>query len=75
MLNKKNYLIFFLTLLIVTFLYGKLQGGFVSWFLFYTTLALSIYIWMVAKFSLQNLRITRTLSKDRLTSGDHLEVN
>jgi len=63
-----------MVLFMITFLYGKLQGGFVSWFLFYSLLTLMIYIWLVERYALRGVKVERIFSKSRLTAGDDLEI-
>lgn len=74
MFKGKYYKILFLFLLLITFLFGKFQGGFINWFLFYSVAVLWTYLWLTAKFSLRNIKVSRNLSKNRLTAGDDLEV-
>lgn len=69
---KSKVLLF--TLLLSTFLYGKIQGGFVSWFLFYSLLSLILYVWAVSRYALKDIRVHRTFSRPRLTAGGDLEV-
>lgn len=68
------YKVLFPILLISTFSFGKLQGGFISWFLFYAIFILSIYIWLVARYSIRSIRVKRMFKKPRLTAGDTIEV-
>ncbi len=71
---KIRQYIIFVFLLVTTFLFGKLQGGFVSWFLFYSVLILSLYLWVINRYSLKNIKISRTFKRTRLTAGDDLEI-
>ncbi|MBL0389225.1 DUF58 domain-containing protein [Tumebacillus sp. ITR2] len=67
--------VLWLTLLVVTFAYGKFQGGFASWFLFYTVLLLSFYEFGTSRFALRQSNSTRKLSSHKLSAGQTLEVD
>ncbi|MFS8612160.1 MAG: DUF58 domain-containing protein, partial [Planifilum fulgidum] len=63
-----------LVLLAVSFAFGKFQGGFVPWFLFYVTLFLTLYAAAVALGALRKVVVARELSPKRLTAGETLHV-
>ena len=63
-----------LVLLAASFAFGKFQGGFVPWFLFYVTLFLTLYAAAVAFGALRKVVVARELSSKRLTAGDALQV-
>jgi uncharacterized protein (DUF58 family) len=63
-----------LALLAASFAFGKFQGGFVPWFLFYVTLSLTLYVTAVAFGALRRVDVSRELSSKRLTAGDALRV-
>jgi len=65
----------FIGLLLTTFLFGKYEGGFVSWFLFYTVFALLFYMWIVYKFSLREVKMSRVFNKSKFYSGEDIIVN
>ncbi|HEU4963288.1 MAG TPA: DUF58 domain-containing protein [Bacilli bacterium] len=67
--------LFWLTLIVVTFAYGKFQGGFAAWFLFYTSLLLGVYEFLTERNALRSSSSTRTLSSHKLTAGQTLEVD
>jgi len=61
-------------LLIVTYVFAKFQGGFASWFLFYSCVTFSVYL-MLTYFSMfASLQVSREIDKDRLQDGDDLIV-
>lgn len=62
-------------LLITTFLFGKYEGGFVSWFLFYAVAALLFYMFIVYKFSLREVKMSRIFNKSKFYSGEDIIVN
>ena len=59
-----------LALLAASFAFGKFQGGFVPWFLFYVTLSLTLYVTAVAFGALRRVDVSRELSSKRLTAGE-----
>ena len=59
-----------LVLLAASFAFGKFQGGFVPWFLFYVTLSLTLYVAAVALGALRKVEVARELSSKRLTAGE-----
>lgn len=61
-------------LLAAAFVFGKVQGGFVPWFLFYAFLIVALYEVVVFLFALYGVRVERTISHERLHAGDTLEV-
>lgn len=61
-------------LLAASFAFGKFQGGFVPWFLFYVTLFLTLYAAGVAFGAIRKVNVTRKLSPKRLTAGETLRV-
>ena len=63
-----------LVLLAASFAFGKFQGGFVPWFLFYVTLSLTLYVGAVALGALRKVVVARELSPKRLTAGETLHV-
>src|SRR5690606_12040558 len=63
-----------LVLLAASFAFGKFQGGFVPWFLFYVTLFLTLYAAAVALGALRKVEVARELSPKRLTAGETLHV-
>lgn len=72
----KNYLSLIGKLLLIGVLFGVLyayamfQGGFVSWFLFYAMLPFILYMLCLIFYPLSRWKISRTLSKPILHSGD-----
>lgn len=61
-------------LFISTFCYAMFQGGFVSWFLFYSFLPFALYAFLFAFYPLKNLTAERRLSQGQYKSGDQLEA-
>lgn len=80
-MNKIKYffahggrLITVLVLLVITYCYAMFQGGFVSWFVFFTILPFSIYSVLLAIVPIHLKEVSRTLSKDVIERGDTIEV-
>jgi uncharacterized protein (DUF58 family) len=61
-------------LLLVTFSFAMFQGGFVSWFLFYSVLPLVLYSVAMAFYPIQRLKIERIISKEKLMAGEEVEI-
>ena len=72
--NRRIWFSFFTLMVISTFLYGKLQGGFISWFLFYSLITLFIYEWAIVRFSLLDIKVKRSFIKSHLSAGEDIEV-
>ncbi|MGY3717833.1 DUF58 domain-containing protein [Sutcliffiella cohnii] len=70
--KRPSKLIAFLFLLVVTFMYAMFQGGFVSWFLFFSFLPFSVYGLLVLFYPLNDFKVTRTLNQEQYRSGDRL---
>ena len=58
-----------LFLLVVAFVYAMFQGGFVSWFLFYLVIPLSLYSLLLFLYPLSNLEVERTIETGKVHSG------
>ncbi|WML42163.1 DUF58 domain-containing protein [Neobacillus sp. OS1-2] len=66
--------ILLLFLILLTFSYAMFQGGFVSWFLFYSFLPFAIYCVALSFYSLNELEVTRELPKSDYNAGEALKV-
>lgn len=56
-------------------LFALFQGGFVSWFLFYSCLPFILYSVALSFYPLENLKVTRELPKNVFKVGDPIKVN
>lgn len=63
-----------LFLLLLTFSYAMFQGGFVSWFLFYSFVPFAIFCVALSLYSLNELEVTRVLPKTDFNAGEPLKV-
>ncbi|MCM3768116.1 DUF58 domain-containing protein [Neobacillus niacini] len=68
-----RFILLFL-LILLAFSYAMFQGGFVSWFLFYSFLPFAIYSVALSLYSLNELEVSRTLSKTDYNAGEPLKV-
>lgn len=59
---------------ITTFVYAMFQGGFVSWFLFYSTALVVLITLIYAWIPIGDLEVKRILNGNRLASGEDLRV-
>lgn len=73
-LKKVWKFILLLFLILLTFSYAMFQGGFVSWFLFYSFLPFAMYCIALSFYSLNELEVTRILPKSDYNAGESLKV-
>lgn len=66
--------ILLLFLILLAFSYAMFQGGFVSWFLFYSFLPFAVYCVAISFYSLKEFEVTRVLSKSDYNAGEPLTV-
>lgn len=57
-----------------TFSYAMFQGGFVSWFLFYSFLPFALFALALAFYPLRGFKVERSFSKTKLNAGEELKV-
>ena len=67
-------LILLLLLFVLTFAYAMFQGGFVSWFLFYSFLPFAIYCIALSVYPLSSFDVKRILPKAEYNAGEPLNV-
>ncbi|MGM0878437.1 MAG: DUF58 domain-containing protein [Bacillota bacterium] len=65
-------LVSLLFLTLAVFSYAMFQGGFVSWFLFYSFLPFAIYSLLLMFYPVRSFRVTRTVNQDQFTVGQRL---
>ncbi|WP_022793730.1 DUF58 domain-containing protein [Marinococcus halotolerans] len=63
-----------LAALAVLFIYAMFQGGFVSWFLFYSVTTLAVLQLLLLIYPLRSLKAERRLSADMLSFNGHAEA-
>lgn len=67
-------LVFIITLFGILFSYAMFQGGFVSWFLFYSFLPILFYHFGLLFYPMNNWKVSRKLSGYIVQAGDDVEV-
>ncbi|ALC83861.1 MULTISPECIES: DUF58 domain-containing protein [Bacillus] len=60
--------------IIILFCYAMFQGGFVSWFLFYTFLPFGLYALLLAFYPISKMGVVREMNKDQFKLGEKLEA-
>ncbi len=66
----KLFSLLFLTL--AAFSYAMFQGGFVSWFLFYSFLPFALYSLLLMLYPLRGFRVKRRINQEQFTVGQRL---
>lgn len=67
-------LVVLLFLIAVTFSYAMFQGGFVSWFLFYSFVPFALYALFLSSYSTRKFQISRELTRSEYSAGETLKV-
>lgn len=67
-------LVLLFVLLLLTFSYAMFQGGFVSWFLFYSFLPFGLYALAIALYPMHRLIVKRALSSQEVSAGESLSI-
>ncbi|MFE8698515.1 DUF58 domain-containing protein [Cytobacillus sp. FJAT-53684] len=68
----KLIVLFFL--IVITFSYAMFQGGFVSWFLFYSFLPFALYALFLSFYPMNFVEVKRTFLKSEYNAGEPLKV-
>lgn len=74
MIRRTAKWLFTLVLIGIMFAYAMFQGGFVSWFLFYSVVPLIIYAIIIGFFPLRTMKLKRLLPNDAQHAGQSLKV-
>lgn len=75
MKKKSSYGVFtILILLISAYVFSQFQGGFVSWFLFYTFLPIAVFSLLQSVFALRGVTVERDIEKQKYTAGERIKV-
>lgn len=61
-------------LIALTFVYAMFQGGFVSWFLFYSFIPFGLYSLFLSFYSLKDFEVRRTTSNAEYMAGERFEA-
>ncbi|WP_144481317.1 DUF58 domain-containing protein [Cytobacillus oceanisediminis] len=68
-------LIVLLFLILLTFSYAMFQGGFVSWFLFYSFVPFGLYALSLALYSLKEIKAERVYTKQEYNAGEKFRAS
>lgn len=68
-------LVMLVFLIIVTFSYAMFQGGFVSWFLFYSFLPFAVYALGLSFYTLKDMKAERIFPKREFNSGEKVRIS
>lgn len=68
-------LIILLLLIILAFSYAMFQGGFVSWFLFYSFVPFALYALGLAIYSVKEIRVDRVFTKHEYNAGERFKAS
>ncbi|MBS8267076.1 DUF58 domain-containing protein [Mesobacillus boroniphilus] len=68
-------LIVLLFLILITFSYAMFQGGFVSWFLFYSFLPFALYALGLAFYSIKDIKAERVFTKQDYNAGERFKAS
>jgi uncharacterized protein (DUF58 family) len=72
---KRYQGVLILTLLtVIAYAFARFQGGHVPWFLFYASLVMTVYAWLIQRFSLSGLQMDYSLSSNQITQGERLDI-
>ncbi|MEF2098129.1 DUF58 domain-containing protein [Bacillus sp. CFBP9009] len=63
-----------LLLMTVSFCYAMFQGGFVSWFIFYSFLPFSVYALILLFYPLHDFTVERKVNKRECQAGESVEI-
>ncbi len=55
---------------VLTFVYAMLQGGFVSWFLFYSTIPIGLYSLLLPFYALRDAEVKRITNQNKYATGE-----
>lgn len=61
-------------LLAITYVFAKFQGGFASWFLFYSCLSFTAYEMLAYVLMFASMQVTREIDRERLQDGEDVIV-
>lgn len=73
-LKKGGRFIAIMALLVFAFCFAMFQGGFVSWFIFFTVLPFLLYSLLLALVPLQITNVRREIDQSQLVRGDKVHI-
>lgn len=75
LLKVLGKLLLLIVLWAVTLVYALFQGGFVSWFLFYSFVPFALYSLLVSLYPLSDFQVERNFKSADFKAGDSMEVS
>ncbi|MBM7663266.1 uncharacterized protein (DUF58 family) [Bacillus mesophilus] len=61
-----------LSLIAITFIFAMFQGGFTSWFIFYSFLPFGLYSLLISAYPIQFFTVSREVNREQFTAGEQL---
>jgi uncharacterized protein (DUF58 family) len=72
--NLAGRVILLVFLIAVTFIFAMFQGGFVSWFIFYSFLPFGLYSLLISIYPIQLFTVSRKVDQEQFTAGEKLKA-
>ncbi|MEH7237215.1 DUF58 domain-containing protein [Bacillus sp. JJ1562] len=73
-LKETGRLVNIFLLIVATFVYAMFQGGFVSWFLFYSFIPFGLYSFVLSIYSLKDFKLIRHINQTEFVAGEKFEA-
>ncbi|RFB11024.1 DUF58 domain-containing protein [Bacillus sp. HNG] len=73
-LKETGKLVNIFLLIVTTFVYAMFQGGFVSWFLFYSFIPFGLYSFALSIYSLKDFKLVRQINQTEYVAGEKFEA-
>jgi len=73
-LKEMGKLVNIFLLIVATFVYAMFQGGFVSWFLFYSFIPFGLYSFVLSIYPLKDFKLERHISHSEYVAGEEFEA-
>lgn len=73
-MKESRQLLFIFFLMVISFCYAMFQGGFVSWFLFYTLMPFLVYALLLKFVPIQVVKVERAITPSKLVRGKSGQV-
>ncbi|WP_010285466.1 DUF58 domain-containing protein [Bacillus timonensis] len=73
-LKETGKLVNIFLLIVATFVYAMFQGGFVSWFLFYSFIPFGLYSFVLSIYPLKDFQLVRHITHTEYVAGEKLEA-
>ncbi|MFS0820681.1 DUF58 domain-containing protein [Bacillus sp. 1P02SD] len=73
-LKETGKLVNIFLLIVATFVYAMFQGGFVSWFLFYSFIPFGLYSFALSIYPLKDFKLVRHINQTEYVAGEKFEA-